>query len=447
MKIRLQIILTLMPVFIFLGAVLATLNYVTRRDEIEFACQEEVYGTAVALAEFLSSDRVRQELAAGDRSRFSFVTSVKRVLVANPIGSVSIKDVTDGAPLWTLGEPRVTAVRQKFDGRPLRARENVLFSMPEQQGTDEDGRIVALVPLVTPAGPFALMELELDGSWVLQSRRAVLYGSAALFGVTLLLGLLATGLTGRMIAGSVKDLREATRFVAEGRYSRRVEPGLLGEFNDLGNTFNTMTSLLEETLLRMKRAVIEAEQFRKPTDLAARFGESLWKPGMARLGKFRLLAMRFGGQPNGDFLGLWNVEGMVRIAMGRVLESGEMDSAVTASAALRLIEEEIRNGGAGFGKAGEVFHFKFWNLIVWDEEDSELEVLSYRFGHGVETRQRVPINGGPPLNWHSLQGDGARRLKLILEAFPSFREEDLTSGLSGILGGPTEGGVVVLLSE
>jgi hypothetical protein len=208
-----------------------------------------------------------------------------------------------------------------------------------------------------------------------------------------------------------------------------------------------MTSLLEETLLRMKRAVIEAEQFRKPTDLAARFGESLWKPGTTSLGRFRLLAMRFGGLPNGDFLGLWNGEGRVRIAMGRVLESGEMDSAVMASAALRLIDQEIRSGGTGFGKAGEVFHFKFWNLVLWNEEASDLEVLSYRFGQDVESRQRVAINGGPPLNWHSLQGDGARRLKLILEAFRSFREEDLASGLSGILGGPTEGGVVVLLSE
>ena len=447
MRIRLQIILTLMPVFVFLGAVLATLNYFTRRGEIEFACQEEVYATTVALAEFLGCEEVRRHLAGGGRSPVFFSTPLRRVMAANPIGSVTIRDIEDGAPIWSVGEVLISTLPTGTEEGLLKAKGNVLYSGPVESGRGADGWIVAFAPLVTGEGPFALLSVEIDGSWVLRAKRSILVDSAGFFIATLLLGLLATGLTGKLIASSVKELRAATKLVAEGRYGLRVEPGFLGEFNDLSNTFNTMTSLLDELLLRMKRAVIEVEQFRKPADLAARFGEYLWKQGASRLGKFRLLAMRFGDRPNGDFLEIWNQGGTVRIVMGRILSSGEMDSAVTASAALRLVDEEIRCGGAGFGRASEVFHFKFWNLIVWSEGASDLEVLSYRFGQAVESRHRVPVSRSQPLSWHSLQGDGARRLKLILEAFGVFREEELIQGLSAILGEPSEGGVLLLVSD
>ncbi|MFZ0427722.1 MAG: hypothetical protein WAO20_06370 [Acidobacteriota bacterium] len=443
MRIRLQILLGVLPVFLVLGLVVATLNYTTRREEIRLALSEEVFTLTVAMSEFLSSDLVRSDLAMlpphGERLR----APVERLMQENPIRSVRLYSLSGNKSTLSFGEAGDPSTSSPMDGVTFEARREVLYSSVLARA-DGQYYVGAVAPLKASGKPFGLLLLDIDATPAMEASQKILLHSIAFLVGILGCGLLVSWMMGGLVTGAVRELSRATEVVAKGRYDWRVAPGWLRELNDLSNTFNTMTSLLEEILSKTKRAVIEGEQFRRPEDLAECFSESLWNVGHTRLGSLDVSLLRLGRPGSGDFLGLWQRDGGARIAMGRVLVSGEFEAAVVASAAFALVREEMRIGESGFARANEIFHFKFWDLVTWEPSRSSIEIRSFRFGQAEPTCRSVRIEDGRPLALHSLDAEWARRLELYLRILKGLEGRRLMQELTGILKEPAAGGVIIL---
>lgn len=443
MRIRLQILVGVAPVFLVLGLVVATLNYTTRREETYLALREDVYTLTVAMTEFLSSDAVRAELAEPSSGSSHLGESLNRLMEENPIERIVLRSLDSKHTPLEFGDSSEDAALSRRPRTSMEARDYVLFS-PILRRSDENSFVRAMAPLRTTAGPFGLLTLDIDATETVRAQRTILLESLAfLFGI-LGCGLMVSWMIGRLVTRAVEQLNTATEIVASGRCDWRVQPGWLREVNDLGNTFNTMTSLLEEILSKTKRAVIEGEQFRRPEDLAESFSETLSNTGHTHLGPLTVSLMRFGRPSNGDFLALWREDERARIVMGRMLVSGEFEAAVLASAAFSLIREEIRTGGAGFARANEIFHFKFWDLVSWEPSQPTIEVSTFRFGQAEPVRRRVDIANGQALALHSLDGEWARRLDLYLRILKGTDRSRLTDELTGILKMPAGGGAIIL---
>ncbi len=443
MRIRLQILLGIVPVFLVLGLVVAALNYTIRREETYLALREDVYTLTVAMTEFLSSDAVRAELKDPNSVSARFGPSLNRLMGENPIERITLRSLDATHKPVEFGDSPGDAALTPSPRTLMEARDYVLFS-PILQSSDGHDFVRSMAPLGTAAGPFGLLTLDIDATGAMREQRTILLESLAfLFGI-LGCGLMVSWIVGRFVTRAVEQLGMATEIVASGRYDWRVQPGWLREVNDLGNTFNTMTSLLEEILSKTKRAVIEGEQFRRPEDLAEAFSENLWSTGHTRLGPLTVSLMRFGKPTNGDFLALWREDERARIVMGRMLVSGEFEAAVLASAAFSLIREEIRIGGPGFARANEIFHFKFWDLVSWRLSQPTIEVSTFRFGQAEPVRRRVDIDDGQAVALHSLEGEWARRLDLYIRILKGTDGNRLIEELTGILRVPAGGGAIIV---
>ncbi|MEJ2144778.1 MAG: hypothetical protein P8020_06525 [Acidobacteriota bacterium] len=443
MRIRLQILLGVAPVFLVLGLVVAALNYTTRREETYLALREDVYTLTAAMTEFLSSDTVRAELGSTRSVSTPFGESLQRLMKENPIERIVLRSLDPKQAPIEFGDLPEPATMSESPHSTMEARNSVLFS-PILDHPGGDSFIRAMAPLRTAAGPFGLLTLDIDANAVVRGQHTILLESLAFLVGILSCGLLVSWTAGRLVTRGVERLSKATDVVASGCYDWRVQPGWLRELNDLSNTFNTMTSLLEEILSKTKRAVIEGEQFRRPEDLADSFSETLWRRGHARLGPLSVSLMRLGRPGNGDFLALWKQDGQARIVMGRMLVSGEFEAAVLASAAFSLIQEEIRTGGPGFVRAHEIFHFKFWDLVSWNVSSPTIEVSTFRFGQAEPVRRRVNLERGQVLTLHSLEGEWARRLELYVRILKGMDGNRLAEELAGILKVPAGGGVIIL---
>ena len=442
MRIRLQILLGVAPVFLVLGLVVAVLNFTTRREEVRLALREEVFTLAVALSEFLGSDTLASNLAESKADQSQLRVRLERVMEENAIERIVLRSLDASRPPLKLGEGDSALGISTNPQTVFEARGEVLFS-PVLEDPDGQSFVRAMTPLKTGAGPFGLLVLDVDAASASQSQRTILLHSLAFLIGILGSGILVSLVVARLVSGAAQQLSEATDVVASGRYDWHVRPGWLREFNDLGNTFNTMTSLLEEILSKTKRAVIEGEQFRRPEDLAEAFSEALWSLGHSRLGDLDVSLMRLGGAGNGDFLALWEDADGARIAMGRVLVSGELETAVVASAAFALIREEIRVGGPGFSRAGEIYHFKYWDLVLWERSHPAVDVWTYHFGQMEPERRRVTFEEGRALALHSLEGEWARRLELYLGMLDGMDGNARVRELTRILNLPAGGGVIL----
>ncbi len=443
MRIRLQILLGVAPVFLVLGLVVGALNYTTGLEETRLALREEVYTLTVSLSEFLSSERVRLVLSDPTAARGLLQEPLMRLMQDNPIRHIALRPLDRRQSSAEFGEVLESRPDLLGSRAGLEAQGDILFSLVIEPGGQHIVR--ALAPLHDSGSPFGLLILDIDATRAVEAERTILMHSLAfLFGI-LGCGILVSVIAGRLVTGAASQLNQATEVVASGSYDWRVQPSRLREFNDLGNTFNTMTSLLEEILSKTKRAVIEGEQFRRPEDLADCFSESLWQIGHTRLGSLGASLIRLGRPGNGDFLALWKEHNRARIAMGRLLVSGAFDAAVMASAAFALVQEEIRIGEPGFSRAQEIFHFKFWDLVLWDAAEPNVEVWTYRFGQAEAAHRQVRITAEQGLTLHSLEGEWARRLDLYVRILQGMDDHRLMQELAGVLKEPA-GGVILLTS-
>src|SRR5262249_27700657 len=68
MRIRTQILLAILPLFVVLGLVSSALIVHAERRELRWGCREEAASLAVATAEFLDGDRYRDLAAQGSVS-------------------------------------------------------------------------------------------------------------------------------------------------------------------------------------------------------------------------------------------------------------------------------------------------------------------------------------------------------------------------------------------
>ncbi|HBS03724.1 MAG TPA: hypothetical protein DEA96_02085 [Leptospiraceae bacterium] len=308
MTIRGQNLLFLVPVFLVAGLLIGGLKWAADTNTLRSGGKEQIRTFAVALQEFLEArerlspnpglgsiqpeilkrdlNRVQQlfdlrepEVTTSTISRFfwpeaSSSAGAPGVVILNPetrepafsYAPEGFKDIADQVKDLT-----------REAGVMVEARKEGIYISDFDVSLNSPDNLWALAILKDQEGQeYAILGVQYDGSWIQNEMRSSVVEIAIGVLVSALAGIVIALFLSSILSRTLRNLAEAASKAADGDYDVKIRSGLIQEFNDLGNTFRTMTSLLYDTLDRIRKTLIEQEQFRNTDDLMATFRSSAY---------------------------------------------------------------------------------------------------------------------------------------------------------------------------
>lgn len=324
---------------------------------------------------------------------------------------------------------------------------NVVFTDVHQHLSD-DAIMTAYAPIYDGAGALSgILGVEM-GAETLGIQKSLIGMKITIISAGIfLLGTLAALFISGVIARKIRELTEAARAVVEGDYNRRVDIETIQEVIDLGNTFNTMSSVLEEVLSRTKRELIDGEQFRTQADLAKAYNETLWKPREETFGDVEVAARLISGRPTGDFFGVFQVaSGSIYATLGRVRAEEDLDSVTLASAAFSLIRQGLDKCEPKqvFRNVCELLDVETWQCICWNEGGSEVQWLGHNPDGDLPLQGTMSLQERTPLAFHTLGKVADEKIDSYVKLFGHLRPTELMEDLMVVLAEESEGGLIII---
>ena len=137
------------------------------------------------------------------------------------------------------------------------------------------------------------------------------------------------------------------------------------EFSDLGNTFDTMRNVLEESETRINRSLIQSTQFRSRADLARAYVEDVWQPIHGVYGNMEVAGRLLGERFAGSFFGVVERTDGLYALVGRIQGQGDLDPVVIASGACSFMKEDLRHRDPEdtFLRTADIFIFESFACV------------------------------------------------------------------------------------
>jgi HAMP domain-containing protein len=261
-----------------------------------------------------------------------------------------------------------------------------------------------------------ILGVEIKTDNIKRHQRLILLKMLSLFLITILFGILVALFISEIITRKIWELNESAKVIAEGNYDRRVDIRTIQEIIDLGNTFNTMSSVLEEAVSRTKRALIDSEQFRTEVSLAQTYNETLWEPLEEVFGNVEVVARLIPERPIGCFLGVFEVSGRIYAIQGRMEAKENLEAVTLASVAYSFIREELNTVEPDrvFKDVCELFDVQTWQCIYWTQGENEIQCLDSTPDSEQPQRRTIPLQEQKSLAFHTLGRSADGRIDLFI---------------------------------
>lgn len=440
MKFRTQMLLAFVPIFLLLGVSGETVLTLLERGEARWGLEEEASTLALALAEFLHDRPFTAPAATGRTWEDSLGLvmhrgQVRRLFIFNPDGRTvrwQAGPIVEGAaPLVSDADRARLQSDLWVDTGPVsRGSEAVFASCAVLRAADNGIAGYVLVEI----GAEDYLRL------IAQGPRTIAVGA----GLSLLAGLLAMGVIVVPVVRSLRELRESANRALAGESLTPSGNHRIQELGDLGQTFGTVGTLLNEALEKTKRTLIENEQLRTPADLAAAFYGRFIPPLQQAFGPATVAARLLGADPGGAFFGCHAGDERICAFLGAVEAPDELQRAIQASAARTFLLDALGRltVPAAFAAAGNYFTFTSWQCVAWLRRDGIPACWSMPAGgSGVVHTDIAP---GTPLCLHTPGAAAEATIDACLANFKTLPAADLLANLGCLAGLGTWGALLVL---
>ena len=137
--------------------------------------------------------------------------------------------------------------------------------IPEQYGYmhlyDDYGHSLQVISTIQMGEDTLLLEARFDTSDVYTARQVQIKLFAAIYGIVVLLGILAAGMLSRVLTKRLDKLTEAVRTIAAGDLDTRSGIRTHDEFGQLSRDFDTMADRLQENIAHLENEMQRQENF------------------------------------------------------------------------------------------------------------------------------------------------------------------------------------------
>lgn len=293
MKIRTRNLILLLPIFIFMAGVWALVTYENIREEYDWGMNQAARTAAISFAEF-SSQIYRTRPAPFYNSK-RFLDSMQRLKQQKFIKYADIYSL-ENKHLYHLNvegfqtedEPEepvsdeITANKTAESLLPVISKNKTDVNQKDVLMTSEymivngEHELASMTTITDTRGRavfYAAITLSADDMY--KDLKAIIIKIIITSFATLLFGVIVILLISRYFVSSIHSLNRAASEAAAGNYENKIETSGIKELNDLGNTFNTMTSVLSDTLEKTQRDVLENEQFRSLSEVTRSINETI----------------------------------------------------------------------------------------------------------------------------------------------------------------------------
>lgn len=425
MKIQTRCLAGIVPVFVVLAAAVGFLVDTLERRESLWGVREEASGLAISIAAFVDGADLLKVVAGGTEAaeREAFLKPLERVLKDGKTDRLFALRPSDGRILLDMGPAAASNGQFRVPDAVLAgALAGESFVTPVET---EAGRKVirAFAPVCNRTGTvLAVLGIQNDVTFLAGqgelSRERIFQGAAA----TVLVGLLCSLLISVILTRSIRILNDAVTLAGAGQFDSGTDTGrgIIHEFRDLWNTFETMMSVLRGVIAKTKRDLLGVEMFRSEQDLVAVLNEPM-ATGLERSAggvDFCVKAVQ-GGSP-GNVMDLFESGGRVFGVLGS-LTGGKRDlpAALTASAARRYWRQRLGGGDGAKARQEGVTLFAFADLLVVEFDPARKELAAHRYDPAqrrFESRAE-PLPAKAVRCFHNLGVEADRRMGLYLEHF------------------------------
>ncbi len=421
MTTRRQILLYVMPLFVGLAALGSALTVWLQLAAEQKSFDTEATTAAVAMREFLPVIPTATPGTLGLAEQEACAEVFERLRRAGQLERILVFD-TEGRTLVDTGHsghaPRVDPAS------PL-SPEGLHLGMV---GPNEDGQWVR--PILVDAGRGLRVGLELNAKLYRERRAAILRHAGWLAGWTLLGGLAVCGALAWLISHEFKRLGHVAGTLGESQFPDNVADTRIKEVADVGDILKVMHSVLQETLAKTRRSILDRDFGRNDRALATVFTPERSQPDDWTLAGIRGVLVRVGSPvvlhhtltlPSGGNLAY----------LGLLPDAGPLQNPLRIQAAQEYLIAACRQSDwkaalqdtlATFGlRHLRVLHFDTETWTAWQQEGSKLQALD------------LPAATGAFLPLAELAPEDASALQVFLAAHPDSALDDVVRDLPGIL--------------
>ena len=448
MKIHTQNLITIVPIFLGMALINGILAYITQRQEIMWGIREEICAMATATAEFLDHDIIRklQEKPNDEQLRKRLETPLKRVQSWDKKQRFFLLTPDYRESFFSFGrkdeKKNIPQLAYKFSKIKDEETDVVLAGIEknDQNGAtmtayipiyDKDRRLLSVLGVETDVQSF------FDRIKEIRNTLYIVMSSIGLLGV-----IIASFISG-IITRKINQLTQASLTMASGQYNQRVNIGTIREVSDLSNTFNTMSSILEEALSKTKRTLIENEQFRISADLANYFNQNFFTPIEENFNKVSVSVKSISKKPSGDFFGVFNVYNGTYAVLGRLSKNGELDTVTSSAAAYTFIQQELNQHEPkqAFENTKRLFDLEAFQCLFWDEAGRKIQ--TYKF-HDIGLVEDVSLLKENVMVFHTLSEANSEKVNLFVKNYGQISTQELMKDILNVLVDDSIGSLILL---
>lgn len=438
MRLRTQIVLSVLPLFVAVGGLGAALRYSTEESEMRWGLRQEAEGYVYAVRGALGAEPWRNPKslqAAGETisaklKQLSSNGKVKRVVGLSPDGGTLFDMSSDGP---TSGKLVIESemLSQIRDGKPwfgaVSRGDSVRSFLPV---LDADGHVVGTLGVELGAAAYWLEADELYHAVLLQA------------GLAVLIGMLCALALARIISRGIGKLEHQARGIQFGFTPGVKEEIILGnapvsivqELCDLSDGLKTLQSTMSDVRRRTQMDLFERERFLLEDDLTdlCRGEDS----GVAELEAegFQVLGLQAQTMVQGCFLNVFQHASTIYVVHGQVRGDDIAARLRNASAAARFSVEVLKEADVSeaWKRIRSIFSLEYWTCVRMVRGKSGAEMWTAYAGDEQLRQSPIAFRAGRVMQ-HNLSDDGARRIESYLEVFKTLPPREIKTELNALV--------------
>jgi len=462
MKIRTQNLLVIVPLFLGLALLTGWLAYTVQRREILWGMREESSSLAIAIAEFVDGDSYRAMIGPGGAADYlrSLEHPFRQILqheqadvifALTPDGRRLVFSVDSGFVERIEGDTSRFVLRDTaypYDSGMVGAMRDDSFYVTEvREVAGGKSMMTAYAPIIDSRGALAgILGVDIDATDYLVVSDELFMKFGLLAGGIVLLGVIASLFLSGMFTRKIRELGAAADEVSGGNLDLEIEVGTIQEVSDLSNTFNTMSSVLKNVLSKIRRALIEGEQFRTQADLARLYVEEFWKPLDMRCGNLLVAGRMLGHNSVGAVMSVVEIDNSCHAFVGFVRRGAEVVTATRASAVCSFVHQELGSRPVGdvLNEAVSIFDIESLHYLHCPADATEMEFWSLESGSTCFRHRSEELSPGVPVCVHTFSAEIGDMIEDYLRKFSRLSPREIVEDLMLTLDQDVRGCFLVL---
>ncbi len=485
MKLYTQNTFAILPVFLGMILIMGGSKYLTQREEMIWGAKNEIASLAVSVAEFVNPNVLPSLSGKGDNSTEiteRFQRSLQRVFDSGYLRHLGIYSGDGAREIYSFGEKPLRPVFPM-----LKERYSELITIIDEtkpfldsfdyaamgdylsgKNENEPDTMVALAPVSNGRGQLAaIVWVEKDVSEIAWRSRNIIVQMIFAGVLILIAGLVTATIVSGMVKRPIQGLTNALLASVGGQWNQQAETNRIREFQDFGNTYNTMISVLKEVEARLNRNLIQREFSFSKENVSCFFREVFFQPILIEADSFSACGSIHGDTAI-DFFNLAKQENRLwafvcRLGLSQdqttdavfgdsdlqvvLVAPGEcdLDVAVSSASVSSLIQDELSQGHPkrAFEIVSGLFDIDYFHYVLIDPERSHYSEWTLDRESKTLVESKRPLIKSSCLVLHTFTGNESEQINVYSTFFGNLPPKNLMKEILNALGDEHNGAIVI----